>query len=201
MNFLAHLFLSGNDHDVMVGNFIGDFVRGRDLREKLGPGIARGVELHRAIDEFTDRHLIVKQSKIRLWSKYRHYSSVIVDIYYDHFLAAQWKSYSPEPLEEFATRTYQLLVDRDTVLPDRVKQMLPYMMHGNWLLNYANVEGIHQALSGMSRRATYESKMEEAVEDLKEYYANFESEFKVFFPELQSFSNTWLASNRDQALT
>ena len=195
MNFLAHLYLSGNDHDVMVGNFIGDFVRGRDLKEKLGVGIARGVELHRAIDEFTDRHPVVKESKTRLRPKYRHYSSVIVDIYYDHFLAALWQNYSAEPLKEFAARSYQILLDRDTVLPGRVKQMLPYMMGGNWLLNYAKVEGIHRALSGMSRRATFESKMEESVEDLKEHYEQFETEFRSFFPDLQSFSKSWLTSN------
>ncbi len=191
MNFLAHLYLSGDDPQIMVGNFIGDFVRGRNLREQFGEGIARGVELHRAIDEFTDKHATVKISKTRLWPGYRHYSAVIVDIFYDHFLAAGWKNYSDEPLEVYAQRAYQLVADHEHMLPEQVKYMLPYMTKGNWLLNYAQVEGIQRALTGMSRRATFESKMEESVIDLRKNYSDFESEFKSFFPELMNFAEAW----------
>ena len=191
MNFLAHLHLSGNDEAVMVGNFIGDFVKGRDLKAQFGEGIARGVELHRAIDEFTDRHAIVKQSKARLWPTYRHYSAVIVDIFYDHFLAADWNDHSGEPLDQFAQRTYQLMASHNHILPEQVKYMLGYMIRGNWLVNYAQVEGIQRALTGMSRRATFESKMEQAVEDLRKYYGEFQSDFRLFLPELKSFSETW----------
>ena len=195
MNFLAHLYLSGQERDVMVGNFIGDFVRGRDVHTRLGPAIGRGVALHRAIDAFTDRHAVVKQSKSRLWPKYRHYSSVIVDVFYDHYLAVRWDDYSTEPLSGFASRSYRLLMERDSVLPERVRRMLPHMMGGNWLLNYAQVEGIRRALGGMSRRATFESRMEESVDDLKAHYASFESEFRSFFPALESFAESWLATH------
>ncbi len=195
MNFLAHLYLSGSDPQVMVGNFIGDFVKGRDLKEQFGAGIARGIELHRAIDEFTDKHLIVKQSKTRLFPTYRHYSAVIIDIFYDHFLASGWNDYSKEPLASYARRAYQLVVDQDALLPEQVKRMLPYMMHGNWLVNYAQVEGIQRAMTGMSRRATFESKMEQSVGDLRQHYTEFESEFKSFFPELKCFADTWRKSH------
>lgn len=191
MNFLAHLYLSGDDPKVMVGNFIGDFVRGRDLKEQFGEGIARGVELHRAIDEFTDKHTTVKLSKTRLWPTYRHYSAVIVDIFYDHFLAARWKDYSDEPLELYAQRAYQLMHDHHLILPEQVKHMLMYMTRGNWLVNYAQVEGIQRALTGMSRRATFESKMEQSVEDLKRDYMEYETEFRAFFPELKLFTEEW----------
>ncbi len=195
MNFLAHLHLSGDDPQVMVGNFIGDFVRGRDLTTQFGEGIARGIELHRAIDEFTDKHPTVKLSKTRLWPSYRHYSSVIVDIFYDHFLAAGWKEYSHEPLEEYAQRAYRLVEEHHPILPEKVRQMLPYMTRGNWLLNYAEVEGIHRALTGMSRRASFDSKMEQAVEDLRTNYQEFESDFKAFFPELSKFAERWRGEN------
>jgi acyl carrier protein phosphodiesterase len=191
MNFLAHLYLSGDDPKVMVGNFIGDFVRGRYLKEQFGEGIARGVELHRAIDEFTDKHVTVKVSKTRLWPTYRHYSAVIVDIFYDHFLAARWKDFSDEPLEVYAQRAYQLMHDHHLILPEQVKHMLMYMTRGNWLVNYAQVEGIQRALTGMSRRATFESKMEQSVEDLKRDYMEYEMEFRAFFPELKSFTEEW----------
>lgn len=192
MNFLAHLYLSGNDHQVMVGNFIGDFVRGRELEEKFGSGIARGVALHRAIDEYTDHHPTVRQSKDRLRPKYRHYAGVIVDIFYDHFLAAHWKVYSNEPLEEYAAKAYQLIIDRAEILPERVNQMLPYMMRGNWLVNYAQIEGIERVLGGMSRRTTFESKMEQATADLIENYDAFSKEFTIFFPDLQQHAKDWL---------
>lgn len=196
MNFLAHLHLSGDDEAMMVGNFIGDFVRGRDLKDQFGEGIARGVELHRAIDAFTDHHPVVKQSKARLWPKYRHYSSVIVDMYYDHFLAAGWSTYSNEPLDQYAQRAYRLMEKHNPILPEQVRYMLEHMTQHNWLVGYSYVEGIRRALTGMSRRATFESKMEEAVNDLKSSYTEFGGEFKVFFPELQLFTEEWRREHR-----
>ena len=195
MNFLAHLYLSGDDPQIMVGNFIGDFVKGRNLSEKYGAGIARGIELHRAIDAFTDHHAIVRQSKARLWPKYRHYSGVITDIFFDHFLAANWSTYSDEPLDHYAARAYQLVLDQEKILPERLTQVLPYIMRGNWLVNYAQVEGIRRALSGMARRASFVSKMEEATEDLTLSYPDFQQDFEEFFPELKKYSDEWLALN------
>lgn len=179
----------------MVGNFIGDFVKGRNLTEQYGEGIARGIELHRAIDEFTDRHPIVKQSKARLWPTYRHYSAVIVDIFYDHYLAAGWSTYSDEPLEKYAERVYAIMARHDPILPEQVRHMLGYMSRGNWLVGYSYVEGIRRALTGMSRRATFESKMEQAVIDLKLHYEEFQSDFDQFFPELEAFSANWRSKN------
>lgn len=186
MNFLAHLYLSGGDTDLMVGNFIGDFVKGRNLDDRYPERIAKGIELHRAIDEFTDSNAIVQESKKRLRAKYRHYSGVIVDVFYDHFLARNWNTYHEQPLEDFAHFTYELIRNTPVQLPDRVYAMLPYMERGNWLVNYAQIEGIHRALTGMSRRTPYESKMEEASTDLSRNYELFKKEFDDFFPLLQT---------------
>ena len=120
---------------------------------------------------------------------------VIVDIFYDHFLAADWSAWSEEPLALYAARTYQLVIDQEAVMPERVKQMLPYMMRDNWLVNYGNIEGIQRALSGMARRASFESKMEESVEDLKNSYSEFRGEFDRFFPELKNWADEWLLKN------
>ncbi|MGE0587404.1 MAG: ACP phosphodiesterase [Cyclobacteriaceae bacterium] len=192
MNFLAHLHLSGSDHDIMIGNFIGDFVRGRNLKEQFGDGIARGIELHRAIDEFTDTHLIVQQSKNRLRPKYRHYAGVIVDMFYDYYLAKNWSDYHDQPLNDYAQEFYALTKKYNLILPERAKRLLIYMEQGNWLVNYGKTEGIHRALSGMASRTPFWSKMEEAVNDLVEYDKLFEIEFRKFFPELQTFSANWL---------
>ena len=195
MNFLAHLYLSGDNPKIQVGNFIGDFVKGRSGMDQYETGIVKGIELHRAIDEFTDNHPIVYESKLRLRPKYRHYSSVIVDMFYDHFLASNWNDYHEELLPDFADKAYGLIQEHLPILPRQVKYMLPYMIRGNWLVNYARLEGINRALYGMSQRTSFESKMDEAVEDLKGNYDQFKEEFTNFFPEIEKYCTSWLISN------
>jgi acyl carrier protein phosphodiesterase len=193
MNFLAHLYLSGNDKKIMVGNFIADFVKGRSALAQFEPEIIKGIELHRAIDEFTDTHPTVSISKDRLRPKYRHYSGVIVDVFYDHFLSRNWNVYHSELLPDFADKAYGIIQSHDPILPQDVKFMLPYMIKGNWLVNYSKLEGIHRALSGMARRTPYESKMEESVVDLEMNYEDYKREFEDFFPQLDTFSKKFLA--------
>jgi acyl carrier protein phosphodiesterase len=192
VNFLAHLFLSGNNAEIMVGNFIGDFVRGKNFHEQYSPSIALGIELHREIDEFTDNHSVVLESKKRLRPKYRHYSPVIIDMFYDHVLSKNWSAYSTVSLDQYAQDAYATLKKYEATVPDQVKRLLPYMIRGNWLYNYSHIEGIHRALSGMAQRTPYASKMEEASRDLEEHYELFQNEFTLFFPELQEFSSDYI---------
>lgn len=195
MNFLAHLYLSGSDPEIKLGNFIADFVKGRNTVSRFTPAIAKGIELHREIDYFTDHHLVVQKSKNRLRPKYRHYSGVIVDVFYDHLLAVNWKNYSTESLNDFAAHSYQIVLQHESILPVELMEMMPYMIKGNWLVNYATIEGIHRSLSGMARRTPYESKMEEASNDLKENLSYFQEEFNLFFPDLKLFCEEWLRSH------
>jgi acyl carrier protein phosphodiesterase len=195
MNFLSHIYLSGENEKLMVGNFIGDFVKGKRALEQFEPAIVKGIELHRTIDEFTDTHRVVSASKDRLRPKYRHYSGVIVDVFYDHFLAKNWDGYHAQPLPEFAAKAYHTLKSFDPILPKEVKQMLPYMTTGNWLVNYGRTEGIHRALSGMASRTPYDSKMDEAITDLVQSYAAFQTEFESFFPELRAHCERWISQN------
>lgn len=185
MNFLAHAHLSGNNEKILIGNFIADFVKGKAALNRYDGEIRSGIMLHRAIDAFTDTHPTVALSKDRLREKYRHYSGVIVDVFYDHFLAKNWPILHHEPLEEFARKVYAIIDDHIDIVPDKVQDFFPYMKRGNWLLSYRQVEGIGRALTGMSRRTPYESKMDESVNDLIKYYDEFEGEFKQFFPLLQ----------------
>lgn len=194
MNFLAHLYLSGNNPKIMIGNFMGDFIKGRAYLNQYDSEIIKGIDLHRSIDEFTDSHAIVTQSKNRLRPKYRHYSGVITDVFYDHFLAANWNQFHSLPLAQFAQQAYQTIQSSDTELPAELNHMMPYMVNGNWLLNYSNLEGIHRALSGMARRTPYESKMEESVTDLRENYDAFKNEFMEFFPLLEAYCKSILAA-------
>ncbi len=194
MNFLAHLYLSGNDEKLMVGNFIADFVKGSQFN-LFEPDIKRGIILHRAIDEYTDLHPIVGKSKDKLREKYRHYAGVIVDVYYDHFLAKNWNNYHQTPLDEYTQRFYEMIYNYEFILPEGTKYMLPYMQENNWLFNYAHKEGIKRALTGMSRRTKFDSKMDEAIVDFEEYYQAFEAEFTLFFEELRAYVAEWIAEN------
>lgn len=192
MNFLAHIYLSGDNPGIMVGNFIGDFVKGRNLLQQFEPDVARGIELHRVIDEFTDHHPVVRESKIRLRPKYRHYAAVIVDVFYDHFLSKYWDHYHPQPLPDFTRDTYKTIEARWEILPTDVRHMLPYMIRENWLLHYGEIAGIQQTLTGMARRTRHDSKMEESVVELKADYDQFKSEFEQFFPDLADRSKQFL---------
>ena len=192
MNFLAHAHLSGDDKKILVGNFIGDFIKGRQALNRFEKEIIRGVELHRAIDEFTDNHPVVHQSKERLRAAYRHYAGVIVDIFYDHYLAVHWSEYHHQTLETFATNTYSTIESFSPALPAPFNDMLPYMIRGNWLVSYRDITGVHRALSGMAQRSPYNSKMERASTDLRNHYDDFGLEFQKFFPQLKAFAVEWL---------
>jgi acyl carrier protein phosphodiesterase len=191
MNFLAHLYLSGSSNKILVGNFIADFVKGKQI-ELFEDEIVKGILLHRQIDAFTDSHPIVSQSKLRLREKYRHYSGVLVDIFYDHYLAKNWHKHSELLLHDFARISYETIIKHNDILPPKVIYMLPFMIKNNWLVNYANLEGIERVLQGMSRRTSFVSNMEFAVNDLKEHYQQFEEEFNLFFPELVQDSAMFL---------
>lgn len=192
MNFLAHLYLSGDNQKIMVGNFIGDFVKGKTPAGKFEDEILKGIELHRGIDAFTDSHPVVLESKVRLRGTYRHYAPVIVDVFYDHFLARFWNDYHPLPLEQYAAYAYSVLKNFEAVVPEEVQRLLPYMISGNWLVNYANTEGIRRALAGMSKRSKFDPKMDESIDDLQANYEDFKKEFVAFFPELKKYSDAYL---------
>jgi acyl carrier protein phosphodiesterase len=184
----------------MIGNFIADFVKGQKALNTFSPEIILGVELHRAIDAFTDNHSIVKQSKARLSPKYRHYSGVVVDMFYDHFLAARWHEYHPDTLQTYSETIYKTLYEHLAILPTRAQHMLPYMASNNWLVNYGTETGLHKALSGMAKRTPYESKMEQAVPDLKIHYHMYEEEFIQFFPVLKKYSDDWLIEKMENKI-
>jgi acyl carrier protein phosphodiesterase len=187
MNYLAHIYLSGEDEQLKIGNFIADSVKGK--RYSFFPDrIQKGIILHRAIDTYTDSHPIVKKSVHRLFEPYSHYSAVIVDILYDHFLAANWDDYSNVPLEEYSAGFYDLLNKNYEILPVRVQHFLPYMIEDNWLLSYATVDGIGRILHQMDYRTKNKSNMKLAVKELELYYSEFGEEFKSFFKDLEHFT-------------
>ena len=187
MNFLAHIYLSFDDPEITLGNFFADHIRGNKYQH-LPNKVQKGILLHREIDTFTDTHPIPRQSSKRLHQNYGHYSRVIVDIYYDHYLAKNWSDYSQIPLKDYVERFYDLLEENYSILPLGTQRMMPYMMADNWLYNYANLEGISRVLSGMNRRTKNRSRMDFAIMDLEQHYEDFGAEFRAFFTELITFS-------------
>ena len=188
MNFLAHIYLSGPSNLIKIGNFMADGVRGNQYLT-YDSEIQKGIVLHRAIDTFTDAHPLFRKCTKRLHSEYHHYSGVIVDVFFDHFLAKNWNTYSEERLEDFVNNFYTSLITYDKHLTEKAKMMQPYMIEQNWLLNYRSIDGIEKILTQMDRRTKNVSMMRNSVTELRLYYLEFEQDFTHFFQELQAFSS------------
>jgi len=187
MNYLAHMYLSGNDPELMIGNFIADAVKGRQL-ERYPERIQAGIRLHRAIDAYTDTHEVVVAGRERLRRYFHKYSGVVIDMYFDHFLASGWEDYSTEPLLDFTHRNYAILSRYYLLLPGRSRRILPHMIRRNLLVAYGSLEGLDHAFRGMARRTPFRSGMEDAVEVLKQEYDGLRAGFRSFFPELVGFA-------------
>lgn len=192
MNFLAHLFLSGEIRPLMIGNFIADYVKGNQLA-KYAPEIQQGIRLHRKIDSFTDSHKIVKVSTIRFKPCYQRYASVVIDVIYDHYLAAQWNQYSSIPLDKFVDDVHSYLLRHYFTLPNRVKGFLPFLIKSRRLENYQHLWGIEKSLAIMSNYSTLPPKSECAIKVLESEYEELKEEFTMFFKDLQTMVQSELA--------
>lgn len=180
MNFLAHLYLSGNNEGVLIGNFIGDYVKGKEYLY-YPEEIRQGIILHRYIDNFTDKHPIAKKSCKRLSSKYNKYSGIIVDIFYDYILASEWNLHHKSPLEVYVEEVYTILKKHYFTLPPGIKTWFPTFLRHNWLVTYAKIEGIETVLQRMSSRTSLPEHTEFAIKVLKEQEDEIRKEFNDFF--------------------
>ena len=185
MNFLAHIYLSGDSDLLKIGNFMADGIRGNQF-DTYPAEVQKGIFLHRAIDTFTDAHPIFKESTKKLHARYHHYAGVIVDVFYDHFLAKNWSTYSNENLAVYIERFYQSLKDNTAILSPRTAGFMEVMFRENWLWSYRTVDGIDKILTQMDRRTKNQSHMRTATEELEKFYTEFENEFTLFFEELRA---------------
>ncbi len=192
MNFLAHAYLSFDQNEILIGNFIADFIRGKEI-ENYPKKIQVGIHLHRAIDTFTDSHPLVKEVQTHLRPQFGHYARVISDVFFDYFLAKNWDKYTSISLESYSKQVYQTIQSFPAPLPPSFLRMLYWMEQQNWLYAYRNLEGIQQALDGLTRRASFDSKMNAATEVLREKEEEIEALFFVFFQDLETFAQAKLA--------
>lgn len=186
MNFLAHLYLSGEDEKLMVGNFIGDYVKGRKYENYKG-ALKQGILLHRQIDFFTDSHLKFREAKRLMVSEFGLYSGVVIDLVYDHFLAKNWDNYSNRTLREYTKWVHAVLLSNFFYLPKRVQVFLPILIQNRRLELYATVDGIQKSLEIMSRYTSLPKKSEKAIEIMEANLPFFESNFADFMEDVVGF--------------
>jgi acyl carrier protein phosphodiesterase len=179
MNFLAHFYLSGDSEPLVIGNFLGDMVRKVEWKN-YSPAIVEGIKMHQHIDFFTDNHPIVKSNKALLTQKHKHFSGVILDIYYDYFLAKNWGNYHELDLPEYADWVYQSLGKQEINYSKKAKMAFGHMKKHNWLTAYSSLEGIDQVLKGMAQRTRFDSEMGTALFDLQQHQSVLQDGFQTF---------------------
>lgn len=193
MNYLAHIYLSGANWELKFGNFIADSVQGNQFKN-YPEKIRKGILLHRAIDDFTDKHPIFRKHTKLLFKDYRHYSRIIVDMYYDHFLAALWSQYHSQNLEDFTKEFYALIDKEFDLLPHKMKRAFPYMKTQNWLLQYKTISGLELILEQMEKRTKFDSNLKKSTSNLREDYDIFKNGFLLFFEDIQIFVSSKIES-------
>ena len=183
MNFLAHIFLSGPDEHLLVGNFLADYISNKEVKN-LPLNIQKGVQMHRQIDSFTDGHPMVKESAKRLHKAHGKYAPVILDVFYDFLLAQNWSRYSNQTLELFAADVYEVLLRHLPIMPEFLHERLPRMIADNWLVRYGTEDGLRFTFSRVKLRSSAPHFFENAVESLTANYHEFNDEFNLFFPDI-----------------
>ena len=189
MNYLAHIYLSGDSDEIILGNFIADYVKGNkylNYPEK----VSYGIRLHRSIDLFTDQHTLVKECINMLKPGYGRYAGIVTDVFFDHFLAANWNFYSEHTLRQFAKHAHAVFLSNFLLLPFRVKQFLPFLIQHKRLESYAQRDSMFQVLEIMSRRTSLPANSEWAMHILNQEYDQFEALFRSFFAELIDYVET-----------
>lgn len=186
MNFLAHTYLSGCNEEIIVGNFMGDYVKGRNYLQ-FPELVKKGILIHRDIDTFTDTHPITRRGKQRIAERYHKYAGIIIDIFYDHFLASLWERFASLPLNDFVSRTYDLLKRNYQVLPAAIKRWFPTFLENNWMMAYQSIDGIELVLERMSANTSLPNHAGYAVQVLSDRYATFQQDFLEFFPLIIKF--------------
>jgi acyl carrier protein phosphodiesterase len=188
MNFLAHMYLSGNDADIITGNFAADFLRSSQIQVLPEP-IRRGVYLHRKIDSFTDSHEIFRKSLAILRPSQGKYAPVIADILYDHYLSRFWSEFSKEPLETFSERIYIALLKNTAHFPETIQLLIPRMIDDDFLLSCKNEDRLQKTFERLGKRARFSNAFHRAIDDLNDNYVALESNFRHFFPAISNFVN------------
>lgn len=194
LNFLAHIFLSGEDPEVRFGNFIGDDVKG-NKHEQYPEKIQFGILLHRHIDSFTDGHDDTLEILKILYPSMGKVSSIALDIYSDHFLAKNWHEYSNNDLNDFSEGFYEEVLQFSKYMPPTLERMYYYMKKDNWLYHYRSKSKLSNTFKNMVRRYPFAEKLANASNSLVENYSELEAYFQSFFPKLMASVEKFFIEN------
>ncbi len=190
MNHLAHLLLAGDDPEAKVGQVLADFVTAGDIAA-LAPGIQAGIRAHQRIDSFADSHPVFARARRRLKPPYRRFGGVLLDIYFDHFLARGWERYGDGgSLAGFADRSYRILNEYRDLPSARFRRVVAAMCRDNWLVGYASLAGVDRALQGLSQRFPRANPLASGGAVLRDQYAALEADFGEFFPSLAAYARS-----------
>jgi len=197
VNYLVHFLLAGDDDELRLGNLLGDFVKGRVQRfehQGVTERLRAGIQMHRAIDAFSDRHPAVHRSKRIVAPEYGRLSAVIVDVFYDHVLARRWPEHHPQPLPVYAQDVYRTLDGNLHRLPAGVHPLVRSMTRADWLGGYASARGIERALQGMAQRRAVAAAIGTAGRMLADHFDRFSDDFDEFLPDVRARCTEFLES-------
>lgn len=186
MNFLAHAYLSFDVPHLVVGNFLGDFLRHSEALQMPAP-IREGIQLHRKIDTYTDQHPVIRRGTARLRPYHGKYAPVVVDMCYDYLLAVHWRLYHELPLTQFSRNIYGILESHLDIMPERLQERVPRMIAADWLSSYGTEEGMLFAFDRMQYRASKPEWFANAFQNLMNYWEPFQEDFHDFFPDLSGY--------------
>ena len=185
MNYLAHLFLAQPCPDSYYGNLLGDFRKGVELNT-LPQGVLNGLKTHYLVDDFTDKHALVKQGKNLFSAKRRRFAGVALDVLFDYFLIKHWHQFSDAEFIDFKLNSYQLLAKRRPVMPTTMQRVTGKIIQQDWFGSYADIAGVSHALDNIARRIRFKNEFNHSIDDINQHYVEFENLFLAFFPQLMS---------------
>lgn len=194
MNLVAHQLLSFNNPEWQIGNHLGEVVKGKNY-DQYSSEIAKGIKLHRFIDSFTDSNDIVKKSTLKFHSKYKKYSPVLIDIFYDYFLIKNWEKYAETDFLNFKNSVYKLLGSHTHIYPKKLAISTNAMIKHDWLEKYTTLDGIEITLKNLSKKTTFVNNMHMAVKDLYIQEESLNKEFNLFFPTIIDACKNFLELN------
>lgn len=183
MNFLGHSYFKGSSPLFLVGNVCGDFYKGLPKKLDLPAEMIEGVKFHRRLDIVTDSTSAVAKAKLQL-SKYGRYSGIILDIFYDHFLAVNWKKLHDLPLEIYSKEVYIAITDSYQYIPLKSRKAVDHMIGEDWFISYRDLDFLYKTLKRVSNRISKENNIEDSIYDLKNNYDFFQKNFFEFWNEL-----------------
>ncbi|MBU78828.1 MAG: ACP phosphodiesterase [Flavobacteriales bacterium] len=183
MNYLAHVYLSRENIDLAIGNFIADNIKGNNYK-KFNINWQKGILLHRFIDSYTDSHYIFREHSKLFFDSHRHYSRVLIDIFYDHFLAKNWKKYSHISLENFEFDFCKSLAQNLNKFPNEISNKIRFFICQKWFTKYSSIKGLIYILEKMDNKTQYESKFVTSIEKFISFAPEMESQFFIFFEDM-----------------